>query len=91
MPPLRRKRKSRTIAPAIVYFTKAKNKDGQKQICVYAECVYGGTRYGPVWAHTRASVDRCLANLTKKCDCGRKYHKHRFSEGKRVMTSNVDA
>lgn len=85
MAALRRKRKSRTTAPSTVYFTQARNEDGKKQLCVYAECTYGGTRVGPIWSHTRASVGRALATLTKRCDCGRKFHKHRYSEGQRVL------
>lgn len=83
---IRRKRKSRTTAPAMILFTQAKNEAGKKQLCVWAECAYGGTRYGPVWSHTPAAVSRCLAELTKKCDCGRKFHKHRYTEGSRVCT-----
>lgn len=86
--PLRRKRKSRIVAPACVYFTSAKNPDGKKQLCVYAECTYGGTRVGPIWSHTSQAVTRCLATLSGKCDCGRKYHKTRFTEGTRVFTKS---
>jgi len=84
MPPLR-KRKSKITAPAVVYFTQAKNEAGKKQLCCFAECVYGGTRVGPIWSHTSASVRRALATLTQRCDCGRKFHKHRFTEGRRVL------
>lgn len=82
--PIRRKPKSKHNAPACVYFTQARNEDGDKQLCVYAECTYGGTRVGPVWSHTDAAVRRCLATLSSKCDCGRRLHKHRFTEGHRV-------
>lgn len=82
--PLRRKRKSRTTAPATVYFGQAKNEHGQKQLAVWAECAYGGTRVGPVWSHTDAAVSRCLALLTSTCDCGRRWHKTRYVEGRRV-------
>jgi len=82
--PIRRKPKSKHNAPACVYFTQARNEDGDKQLCVYAECTYGGTRVGPVWSHTDAAVRRCLATLSSKCDCGRRFHKHRFTEGHRV-------
>lgn len=85
MPLRRRRRKSRTIAPATIYFTQARNEKGHKQLCVFAECSYGGCRVGPIWSHTYASVSRALATLTKRCDCGRKYHKHRFTEGHRVL------
>jgi hypothetical protein len=82
---LRRKRKSKTTAPACVFFTQAKNEDGHKQLCVFAECTYGGTRAGPIWSHTSAAVSRCLATLSARCDCGRRFHKHRYTEGHRVV------
>ena len=91
MPPLRRRRKSKTTAPAMVYFTQDRNEDGKKQLCVYVECTYSGRKAGPVWSHTKAAVDRCLAELTKRCDCGRRFHKHRFSEGARVVTPSQSA
>jgi hypothetical protein len=82
----RRKRKSKVVAPAVVHFTQARNpKTKSKQLCVRAECMYGGTRVGPVWGHTKAAVDRCLATLSSCCDCGRRYHKHRRTEGHRVL------
>lgn len=81
MAPLRRKRKSRTTAPACVLFTQKRNEAGQKQLCVYAQCVYGGTTAGPIWGHAAASVSKCLAVLTGKCDCGRRFHKRRYTEG----------
>ena len=86
--PTRRKFKSRTVAPACVYFTKAKNPAGQNQLCVYAECTYGGAKAGPIWGHAAQSVSKCLATLTQKCDCGRSYHKHKFTEGFRVIAKN---
>lgn len=83
MPP-RRKRKSRTTAPCVVLFTQVKQEGKGKQLCVFAECTYGGTRMGPIWGHSSQSVRKCLAMLTTKCDCGRTFHKHRYSEGFRV-------
>lgn len=83
--PLRRKRKSKTTAPAIVYFTQARNEKGVKQLCVFAECLYGGSKAGPVWSHSDAAVGRALATLTQHCDCGRYFHKRRRSEGQRVL------
>ena len=85
---LRRKRKSKTTAPVTVYFTQAKNDQGHKQPAVYAECTYGDARAGPVWGHTRASVNRCLATLSKFCDCGRPYHAHKFTEGIPIQQSD---
>lgn len=82
--PLRRKRKSRIKAPAVVLFTQGLNPKGEKQLCVYAQCTYGGTTAGPIWGHTDQSVRRCLATLTKQCDCGRTYHHHKYTEGFRV-------
>jgi hypothetical protein len=88
--PLRRKQKSRTHAPATVLFTEAVNEHGKKQLAVYAQCQYAGNVAGPVWSHTRASVGRCLATLTKLCECGRPFHKHRESEGRRVLPDERD-
>ena len=88
--PLRRKRKSKINAPCIVYFAQALNEDGKKQLAVYGECTYGGARVGPVWGHAWPSVSRCLATLSKRCGCGRKYHKHRYSEGRRILRTKVD-
>jgi len=69
----------------VVLFTEAVNAAGVKQLCVYAQCTYGGTTTTePIWGHTDQSVRRCLATLTKKCDCGRSYHHYKFSEGWRV-------
>ena len=87
MPPIRRKRRSRITAPATVLFTKAKNDKGQQQICVFAQCQFGGGVAGPIWSHTSAAVRRCLAALTQRCECGRKFHKAREYEGHRVMRS----
>ena len=85
MPALRRRRKSRTVAPALVCFTQAKNEKGRQQICVYAECLYGGTCVGPIWSHSRAAVSRALATLTTVCGCGRIYHKQRRTSGFRIL------
>lgn len=82
--PLRRKRKSKTTAPAVVLFTQAANESGARQLCVYAQCTYGGAVSGPIWGHAAQSVRKCLAGLTARCDCGRRFHKHRFTEGARV-------
>jgi hypothetical protein len=82
--PLRRKRKSKIVAPATVFFTQFPNDRGHKQLCVFAECHYGGTRVGPVWSHSDAAIRRALATLTLKCDCGRSFHKNRYQEGHRI-------
>lgn len=58
-------------------------------MCVYAECIYGGTVAGPVWAHTAASVRRCLATLTERCDCGRRFHKTKHTEGARILPART--
>lgn len=83
--PLRKKRKSRTTAPAVIHFTQATNDKKQKQLCVFAECIYGGTIVGPIWSHSATSVRRALATLTERCDCGRRFHKQRQTEGARVL------
>lgn len=84
--PLRRKRKSKSHAPAVVLFTQAANEDGKKQLCVMAQCTYGGAVAGPIWGHSPASVSKCLMTLTQQCDCGRRYHKRRYTEGVPVST-----
>lgn len=86
--PLRRKRKSKLVAPATVMFTQAKNEKGVKQLCVYAQCNYGGAIAGPIWSHTSAAVSRALATLTTRCDCGRPFHKRRETEGHRVLAKS---
>lgn len=81
----RRKRKSKTTAPAVVTFTAARDAAcGDRRPCVMAECAYGGTKVGPVWGHSAAAVRVCLARLTAACDCGRRAHKSRYVEGSRV-------
>lgn len=90
MPPIRRKRKSRTTAPCVVYFTKAKNEEGKVQLCVFVECTYAGGKAGPVWSHTAQAVRRALATLSGRCECGRKFHKSRFTEGQRIMPKRMD-
>ena len=87
---LRWKRKNKFVAPAVVYFTQAPNDTGTRQLCVIVECIYAGSRAGPVWSHSSAAVKRALATLTKKCECGRSFHKQRFTEGRRVKTGNDD-
>lgn len=80
----RPRRKSRTVAPATVFFGHARDEGGCRQLAVWAECVYSGLRVGPVWAHGQPSVRRCLATLTQSCDCGRSYHRAVYTEGYRV-------
>lgn len=87
MPPIRRKRKSKSKAPAVVHFTQGTNEGKKNQLCVYAECMYSGQYHGPVWSHTRQAVARVLAELSTRCDCGRKFHRHERSEGARVVTN----
>lgn len=84
---LRKKRKSKLVAPAVVYFTQAVNEEGRRQLCVYAECTYGGSRCGPIWSHSDQAVRRVLATLTRSCECGRKVHTHRFTEGHKVAVA----
>lgn len=87
---MRRKRKSKVRAPAVVYYTRAKNEEGVMQLCVGVECIYGGTRFGPVWGHSTKAVNKALATLSGICGCGRRYHKKRFTEGHRVMTTRSE-
>lgn len=82
------RRKSKMTAPALVRFTKAPDEKGKSQLAVFAQCQYGGGVSGPIWSHTSAAVRRCLAELTKKCGCGRKFHKLRFVEGFRMMAAD---
>lgn len=82
----RRKRKSRTHAPACVFFGQTKNAEGRTQLCVWAECQYAGGRVGPIFSHTDAAVRRALATLTSLCPCGRPYHRTRYTEGRRIVT-----
>lgn len=85
MPPLRRKRKSKICAPTTVLFTQDKNEDGEKQLCVFAQCHYSGHVHGPIWGHSDASVRRCLASMKNECPCGRRFHKKRLTEGSRIL------
>jgi hypothetical protein len=82
---LRRRKRNKLVAPAMIYFGSAKNEKGTRQLCTWAECVYSGTIAGPIWSHVDASVRRALATLTGKCDCGRPYHRRQYTEGKRVV------
>lgn len=82
---LRRRRKSRTRAAACVKYTSAKNPAGTRQLCVYAECTFGGKIVGPIWGHSEASVRKVLATLTGACDCGRPFHQHAYTEGRKVV------
>ena len=79
-----RRGKSKT-AHATVYFGSAVNNEGDRQICVHAECQLSGNRCGPVWGHDDPSVRRALATLTKYCDCPARFHKARDYVGKRVI------
>jgi hypothetical protein len=81
MPPLRRRRKSKVCAPATVCFTQARNESGQRQPCVFAQCHYAGDTVGPVWGHGERSVRRALKTLSERCQCGRRFHRKRFTEG----------
>ncbi len=78
---MRRKRKSKRVAPSVVLFTKQKNDNGVMQTCVYAQCTYGGTQVGPCWGHSVASVRAVMTQLSLQCDCGRERHHRQFTEG----------
>jgi hypothetical protein len=79
---LRRKRKNKFKAPATLYYTAGPNAQGVRCPCVFAECHYGGARVGPIWGHRDASVRRALAELTRQCGCGRRFHHRKFVEGR---------
>ena len=66
----------------------AKNDEGNRQLCVYAECQMVGTMVGPTWGHTESSVRRALAELTAECECGAKFHRAFEYVGKRVNKSS---
>ena len=83
MKPLR-KTKSKRIAPATVLYTKTKNESGEKQLCVYAQCQYVGCVVGPIWGHEQRSVNKVMAELTRRCQCGRPFHKIREQQGKKI-------
>lgn len=82
---LRRKRKSKLVAPALISFTLAVNVAGCAQPCVYAQCQYGGCTVGPIWGQSDASIGRALATLTRSCVCGRRRHRCRGVEGAPVV------
>lgn len=79
-------RKSRTTAPATIYFGTARNALKALQPCVWAECAYSEARAGPIWGHTDAAVRLALAALSNTCDCGRRLHRVRYIEGRRGLT-----
>lgn len=88
MSPIRKKRKSKMTAPVTVYFAHvadATNAAGRLRACVYAVCGYSGHHCGPVWGHTQEAVRKCVADLMRKCDCGRIVHKPRQFEGVRSL------
>jgi hypothetical protein len=60
---------------ANIDFTMATNDRGYEQVCVFAACLVSGSRVGPVWGDSRASVLRALATLTEECRCGAQFHK----------------
>lgn len=74
--PARRRRKSRTRAPATIAFSRA---DGEAVL--HAQCQLSGRVVGPIRGHTIAAVYRATALLTAKCDCGRRCHQVRGIDG----------
>ena len=76
-----RKPKSKTKAPCTLYYTAGPNAQGVRCPCVFAECHYGGTRVGPIWGHRDASARRAMAELTRQCGCGRRFHHRKYVEG----------
>lgn len=78
---MRRKRKSKTVAPVLVRYTRARDPaDGRLTPCVWAQCLYGGHVVGPCWGHHRRAVGRALLALTAQCPCGRLRHKMKQAE-----------
>lgn len=84
MPPLRRKRPPKRVS-ATIHFRHAKNENGHRQICVYAECDLAGAVVGPIWGHSEQTVKKAVATLTRECDCPAKFHRAQDFQGKRVL------
>ncbi len=69
-----RMRAKRKKAPASVFFTTKGNERKKDQPCVFVACLMAGKQVGPVWGHSKPSIDRALATLSKKCECQAKFH-----------------
>lgn len=69
-----RMRARRKKAPASIFFTAKDTSHKKDQPCVMAACLVGSASAGPIWGHMKRSVDRALATLSKKCECGAKFH-----------------
>lgn len=87
---MRRKRKSKTVAPVLVLFTKAKNDKGEMVPCVYAQCQYGGGESGPIWGQTFKQINRAVSLLSEICECGRPRHKRKYIEGEPTPVKRPD-
>lgn len=80
MPPLRLKKKSRYKAPATVIFYAPTEQDVRRPQ-VFVRCHYSGKVVGPIYGQKLKSIRKALVELTKKCDCGRRYHTAKDSQG----------
>jgi hypothetical protein len=82
---MRPKRKSRYIAPVVLYYTQMKQDDDAtaKTPCVFAECTYSGLRCGPAWGHSYSAKAKVTHELARECDCGRRLHHVKYYEGKK--------
>lgn len=72
---MRRKRKSKRVAPALIKITTAADARGRVAPCVYALCLYAGATAGPFWGDGRLAVNRATAALSRTCPCQRRKHK----------------
>ncbi len=80
-----RLRARRNKSPASVFFTSKGNENRKPQPCIMVACMVGGGKpVGPVWGHRKQSIDRALATLSKRCDCGAKFHQAQEFSGFRV-------
>lgn len=74
-------RRNHKKGQATVYYTRAEDDSGQKQLCVVGECHLSGARTPPIWGHKSNSVKRCMATLTQLCECPSSYHRPAAYEG----------
>lgn len=85
--PFRRPRiRRKKFAPAQVTYTTTETQKNGARPCVYATCLFLGTRVGPIWSHSDQAVKRALASLTRECECPAKFHRAMEFSGSRVAT-----
>ncbi len=73
--------------PATIFFKHAKNEKGNRQICVYAQCILSDKVVGPVWGHSAQSIKKAVSMLTRECDRPARFHRPQDFVGKRVLKS----